>query len=30
MNFRAVIEATAEWEFAEAVAFYEEREPGLS
>jgi plasmid stabilization system protein ParE len=29
MSFRVVIEAEAEREFAEAVAFYEEREPGL-
>ena len=29
MNFRVVIEAAAEREFAEAVAFYDEREPGL-
>ncbi len=29
MSFRVIIEAAAELEFAEAVAFYEEREPGL-
>ncbi len=29
MTYRVVIEATAEVEFAEAVAFYESREPGL-
>ena len=29
MSFQVVIEAEAEKEFAEAVAFYEEREPGL-
>src|SRR5271170_1086022 len=29
MTFRVVIEGTAEREFAEAVAFYEGREPGL-
>ena len=29
MTFRVVIEEAAEQEFAEAVAFYEEREPGL-
>ena len=29
MTFRVVIEAEAEAEFAEAVAFYDEREPGL-
>jgi plasmid stabilization system protein ParE len=29
MSFRVVIEAEAEREFAEAVAFYDEREPGV-
>ena len=29
MTFRVVIEAEAEREFAGAVAFYDEREPGL-
>jgi plasmid stabilization system protein ParE len=29
MTFQAVIEGEAEREFAEAVAFYDEREPGL-
>lgn len=29
MTFRVVIEEEAEAEFAEAVAFYNEREPGL-
>ena len=29
MTFRVVIEGEAEVEFAEAVAFYDEREPGL-
>jgi plasmid stabilization system protein ParE len=29
MTFRAVIEAEAEREFAEAVSFYDAREPGL-
>jgi plasmid stabilization system protein ParE len=29
MTFRAVIEEEAEREFAEAVSFYDEREPGL-
>jgi plasmid stabilization system protein ParE len=29
MSFRVVIEAEAEREFAEAAAFYDEREPGV-
>ena len=29
MNYRVLIEAEAEREFAEAIAFYEEREAGL-
>ena len=29
MSFRVVIEAEAEQEFAEAVGFYDEREPGV-
>jgi toxin ParE1/3/4 len=29
MSFRVVIEEEAEREFAEAVAFYDEREPGV-
>ena len=29
MSFRVVIEAEAEREFADAVVFYDEREPGV-